>query len=127
VDPKNSIFTVLNKIICAIRDQIIASPGINQATATEIASTTKLEEDQVAQAFYTLFYLGVLPSGGLGIGGEKIASLSLSEYEYDEYLRYERIEDLLEKFYKRLTPGPPINDVFERIQSGKRINGVRLD
>ncbi len=61
-----------------------------------------------------------MASGGLGIGGERFPTLSLgSEYEYNEYLGYERIEDLLEKLYKRLTPGPPINDVFERIQSGK--------
>src|SRR5713226_5041219 len=119
VDHKHSIFTVLGTIIRAIRDRIIANPGINQVTAAEIASAVKLAEDDVAHALYELALLGGFGSGAFGPGGERITTLHLAGSDgYDKFLEYEGTEDLLETLYKRLTPGANINEALTRITLG---------
>jgi hypothetical protein len=101
IDRAAPLFATLDKIIRAIRGRIVESPGVGQFTAAEIAKWTELSEDQIEVGLFALGLLGSFYSAATGSEKpNRLTSIGLTgDTAYDEYLRYESVDDLLEGVY----------------------------
>jgi predicted nucleotide-binding protein len=105
LDPQHPLLDAMDRTLRDIKTRILKDHALTTVTAAEVASTSGLTEQAVGQALRALgdnghFYhtASSFPKGG-GDGFERI-ELS-DDSSFDNYLRYEGIEDLLERFYTR--------------------------
>ncbi len=101
-DPDSVLLKHIETVILAIRDLIIKKPGIEVITAKQISANTDLEESLVEIALWNMSGLGHFFSSASGSSeakGHSKIELS-SDDAYDEYLKFESLENLMEEYYK---------------------------
>ena len=104
VDPGNTFLKEMDQVIQAIREMILEAPGIESVAATNVAVRAGLDEQKVGRAFYEIGQLGHFFSRGISsirpFIEDVYASIQLEDATaYDEYLRYDGLDDLLERVY----------------------------
>lgn len=105
VNPKNPVFEQVDEIIKSIKELININPGIDKITASEISKKTEIKERDVEIGLYLMSEIGRFFSSAEGISkGIGYSSLKFSANEYDEYLAYNNLDDLMEKFYSQKPP-----------------------
>ncbi len=108
-DPESLTLQHIEKVILAIKELIINKPGIEIITAQEVSTKTGIEESLVAIALYNLGTVGRFFSSSTGSSqAQGYSQVVLSgDNDYDEYLRFKTIDDLLEGYYTRpISPSP---------------------
>jgi hypothetical protein len=113
IKPEDPIFTTLDRIIHDIRTEIMKNPGVENITASDIATRTNLDQKEVEQALVLLPELGAFVTSGNQGGGGFTSIGFFGDQAYDEYLRYKSLDDLLERHYASKKP-PTIRASFER-------------
>ena len=106
VDPSTELVDEADQVVRFIQELIRKEPGIKEVTAEQISEGITLEEERVAIIFDLLDDLGSFWNGASGhqsISGYSSIVIA-DEHVKREYLRYQGIEHLLEKFYKDRTP-----------------------
>ena len=103
VDPESAVLKHIESVILYIKDLIIKNPGIETITAKQVSSETNIEESNVEIALHNLSTLGNFFSSATGSSNAKgFSKIKLSHYSnYDAYLGFETLADLLEQYYAR--------------------------
>lgn len=103
-DPDSIALKHIESVILAIKDLIIKNPGVETITAKQVSSETNIEESYIEIALHNLSTLGRFFSSATGSSGAKgYSKIELSgDDDYDAYLEFENLEDLMEQFYTRL-------------------------
>lgn len=102
-DPESAVLKHIESVILTIKDLIIKNPGIETITAKQVSSETNIEESNVGIALHNLSTLGKFFSSATGSSDAKgYSKIELSHYgNYDAYLEFENLEDLMEQYYAR--------------------------
>ncbi|MFC1538329.1 hypothetical protein ACFL6H_02810 [Candidatus Latescibacterota bacterium] len=103
IDKNSELLKNIETVILAIKDLIIKKPGIENISAKQISIITKIEESKVGIALWDMNYLGHFfysVSSPADVKGYSSITLS-SDDAYDEYLKYENLENLMEEYYKK--------------------------
>lgn len=107
LNPKDERLIAIDKTIRAIRDCIIESPGVEKFEASYIASRAVISDDQAGSALYLLGQIGRFWTSATGAtkSPRTHAVVTLNgRDDYDEYLAYKDLDDLLERFYINSDP-----------------------
>jgi hypothetical protein len=101
LNPKDPLFQEIDAVIKAIKAHVIAQPVVNNLTSAKVAELAGLSENRAGLALYSLGQIGRFGSGGSTAENPyQYISIGLTgETGYDEYLLYENVSDLLERFY----------------------------
>jgi hypothetical protein len=115
IDPESNIFNHVTKIISYIKELILSGKKPNEIIINDIVSETQLKEVDVQVALYLIRDIGTFwharQFNHLNTG---YLSISIDN-EYDIYLNFDNIEDLMEDFYKINYLDCPDNDYKEPI------------
>lgn len=103
VDPDSDIIKHVDKVIIAIKDLIFKQPGLESVTAEQISKGTGIDQHSVEAAFYNMRHLdSFISSATESTTKSGYTQITLSGDDgYNAYLRYEDIDGLLERIYKR--------------------------
>lgn len=107
VDPENAIFNHVSKIIEITKDLIFKKPEIKGIKANEIAKFAGITERDAEIALLLLNDLrGFFGSASLSITHCAIieASFPQNDSAYDEFLRFENLEQTMEQFFVTQAP-----------------------
>lgn len=105
VYPDSPVFEQVDKIINSIKELIFSNPGVDKVTAIGISKRTGIGERDVEIGLYLMSEMGRFFSSATGVStGIGYSSLSFSADEYDEYLAYNNLNDLMENFYSWKPP-----------------------
>ena len=112
-DPNSVTPKHIETVILAIKDLIIKNPGIEAIRAKQISASTDLEESLVEIALWNMSGLGRFFSSASGSSEAKgYSKIELSgDDAYDEYLKFESLENLMEEYYKE-SPVSPTSAVY---------------
>jgi hypothetical protein len=107
-DPNSVTLKHIETVILAIKDLIIKNPGIEVITAKQVSANTDLEESLVEIALWNMSGLGRFFSSASGSSAAKgYSKIELSgDDAYDEYLKFESLENLMEEYYKESPVSP---------------------
>lgn len=135
VDPENPIFNHVSKIVEITRGLIHKNPGISSIKASEIAILAGITERDAEIALRFLFDLGDFFGSTMGSKmhyGTKEASFRQDDSAYNEFLRFESLEQKMEQFFIRRAPSSNIKNkglvetqflqnsgIFRKQQSGQ--------
>ncbi|HEV7746013.1 MAG TPA: toll/interleukin-1 receptor domain-containing protein [Pyrinomonadaceae bacterium] len=99
IDPSASWIEETDKVIIAIRDHLLKNTKLREISSDQIAILTKLPKPVVEVVFGLVMDLGRFWSSASGnqTGGYTQLGIDGEEY-FDQYLQYESIEALLDKF-----------------------------
>jgi hypothetical protein len=105
VEPNNPLFHAMDKTIRTIRDMILKEKsGREKFTSKEISKVAGIDEELIGRALKKLSDLGQFWGSGGGTR-EMITEIHLSgDNGYDEYLHYEGLDEILERYYKQHAP-----------------------
>jgi len=109
VEPNSPIFSHVSKTIEVTRDLIMKNPEIKRITAKEISELIVISERDAEIALLLAHDLQGFFSGGSGRDsyGFKQADFYQDDSAYDEFLRFENLEQKMEKFF--VGRNPPTN------------------
>lgn len=102
VNSDSPIFTHVSKIIETTRELILKNPTIKGVTAKEIAGSVDITEQEAGIALLLLHDLPGFFNGGGGPTGHpgwREASFSEDDSAYDQFLRFENLEQSMEDFF----------------------------
>lgn len=133
IEPDHPIFDAIDRVISAIRKEILAKPGIESATAVDLVSLTGLDEVLVSRA---LWEIREADQGGIGqffsdvtydvANTRRLTAIQLRyDNAYDEYLRYKGLEELLERMYTSRTPGIRPGGIAHLLSERQKAKGLR--
>ena len=121
----------MDKTIRGIRDCIIESPGIEKFASSSLAQRVGLSEGEVAVALHLLGLVGRFWSSATGVGAAHTVVTLNGRNDYDEYLAYENLDELFEKFYVNADPNRsrimlrPTNTASKKIKATQRATARR--
>ncbi len=114
IDPESNIFDHVTKIISYIKELILSDKKPKEITINDIVIKTQLKEVDVQVALYLIHDIGNFWHGLIRLNNSNTGYLSIPiDNEYDAYLNFNDIEELMEKFYKSTLT----NDVLRANQS----------
>ena len=102
VNPNSPIFSHVSKTIEVTRDLIVKNPQIKAVTANEIAELVGITEREAEIALMLVFDLRGFFGGAAGPKdryGYREASFHQDDSAYDEFLRFENLEQKMEQFF----------------------------
>lgn len=114
VYPDSPVFEQVDKIIISIKELLFSNPGVDKVTAIGISKRTGIRERDVEIGLYLMSEMGRFFSSATGVStGIGYSSLSFSADQYDEYLEYNNLNDLMESFYSWKPPelSTPLEDL----------------
>lgn len=105
IDPKTDLIGKCDKFIRTIREQIIENPETDQIKMDKISKATNVPQNELRKVLDKISDLGHFWSSsshdpnnevvGFGVGDDRV---------FDEYLKYEGLEKLIIKFFKKYDP-----------------------
>lgn len=99
IDPKNKILPVCDRIIQAIRNEIISDPDTTTFNTDFITQKIGITEECASFCFSIISSLGRFWSYSTG-SGSQITTIGIDQDDvFDEYLNYKGMEDLLNKTF----------------------------
>ena len=100
-DSKSPLFGHVDKLIKTIKDKIIKNPDLESITSEELSKLTAIPQEYVELALYYISQLGHFYSSASGkSGGLGFAKFDfLGEKAFDDYLRYQSLDWLLEECF----------------------------
>ena len=115
IDPENLIFIHVSKTIEITKDLILNNPGISKIEAKEIAPMAGITERDAEIALMLIYDLGGFFGSATGSNmghGFTEASFRQNDSAYDEFMRFENLEQKMEQFFVRQAP-------FTNVKKGK--------
>lgn len=107
VAPHSPIFSDMEKTISSIRDKLFSNPGIAEIDVAQIAETSGLTVEKVQAVVIQLQSLGNFHSGfNTDFRGWPQTLFLAGPSAYDDYVRYETLDTLLERSFNRQAPSP---------------------
>jgi hypothetical protein len=104
VDPESNILEICDKIIRAIRDELINDPTAINFSSESIAKKIEFTDEDVRFSLGVLSSLGRFWSSSTG-SGFSISSINTDHDDvFDEYLNYKGMEDLLDRKFPDVAP-----------------------
>src|SRR6266850_3903408 len=102
IDPTTELFDETDRVIRFIKIKIQKEPKVERVTAEEVSEALELQEERVALIFSLMSHLGSFWNGAAGSGNfPGYTSITINHESIKrEYLKYERLEPLLERFSK---------------------------
>lgn len=104
VDPQYPLLAAMDRTIRDVQARILKDSSVTSITSEQIAYTSGLTEQAVGEALHALGDIGYFfdQARGARVDGDKrFESIELrGDGSYDNYLHYQGMEDLLERFYK---------------------------
>jgi len=101
VNPQSPIFSHVSKTIEVTKDMIMKNPTIKSVTSNEIAELVSITERDAEIALMLVYDLRGFFGGGSGRDsyGFKQADFYQDDSAYDEFLRFENLEQKMEEFF----------------------------
>ena len=119
VDPHAEIFALIDRVARWIRDRILATPGVAEVSAAEIAQGLEAAEDEVAVALSRLCEFGRFFSTASGRSDRGYTSIGLGTDDvYRSYLSFPGIEAVLERRFNETAAVPGLALSAERHGGG---------
>ncbi|GEM_PF-2207637 len=102
IDPTTELFDETDQVIRFIKLRIQKEPKVERVTAEEVSEALELQEERVSLIFSLMNHLGQFWNGAAGSGNlPGYTSITINHESIKrEYLKYERLEPLLERFSK---------------------------
>lgn len=106
IDPTTELFSETDQVIRFVKEKIHKEPKVEHVTAEEVSEELEVEEGRVSLIFSLMNHLGHFWNGAGGNANfPGYTSITIKdEYVKREYLKYERLEPLLERFSKMDQP-----------------------
>lgn len=102
VDPKHPMFSHASKTIETIRDLIVKNPDINRIKAKEIAHLVGITERETEIALMLIYdlrgFFGSASASNTRKGFQEVG-FSQNDSAYDEFLKFENLEQKIEQFF----------------------------
>ena len=97
------ILQAMDALLRDVKGRVLANPALAELSALEIAQSTGLSERVIGQAWNDLSHIGAFyDTATLSKDGKAIVNVTFqSDSAYDNYLNYQDLGDLLERFYLR--------------------------
>jgi hypothetical protein len=99
IDSDSDLVDHCDKVIMAIRNGLLADPNRESFTADDIASELGLLTDIVGYVFILIGHFGRFWSSASFVSGKHILSSITIGDAFNEYLRFDGIEKLMNRFY----------------------------
>ena len=121
VDPENVIFMHVSKAIEIMKDLIVNNRGIRKIKANEIGPLAGITERDAEIALMLIYDLGGFFGSATGSNmghGFREAGFRENDSAYDEFLRFENLEQKMEQFF---VSHAPITNVKRRELAGTQL------
>ena len=98
IDPNSALIVKANQVLQGIREVLKQNPQKEDIEVYDVSYYTGLLNNEVADIFERLSYLGMFHNFGTGYVGYGWHSIKVSEKAFENYLNYESIEQIIEDF-----------------------------
>jgi hypothetical protein len=97
LDPESQLVIKTNRVIKCVRGILQRNQTIEQIHVNDVAVLIDMAVDQVAVVFAKLMEIEVFHDYGTKFGPVGLATIRISEQAFDNYLKYESVEQVLAK------------------------------
>jgi hypothetical protein len=95
LDSENQLVVKSNRVIKCIREILIRNPRVKQVHVDDVSSLIAMAVDQVAVVFEKLAQIELFHDSGTKFGPVGWATINISERAFDNYLKYENIDQII--------------------------------